>query len=114
MPIQLATGDHLRPHLRTTSAAEQFHGAASFPEGRQPGSIPMPSPSPVTPVVSALRGDPPPTPRDLARALRYADRSVVIDLSHLPQDEKIEYMGAALPALNEMRRRTGLPRARAA
>jgi hypothetical protein len=64
----------------------------------------------VLPGVSVLGGeDPPPTPRELLRALRYPDRSIVIDLSHLPQDEKIEYIRAALPALNEMRRRTGLP-----
>ena len=53
--------------------------------------------------------DPPPTPRELLRALRYPDRSVVIDLSHQPQDEKIEYIRAVLPALNDMRRQTGLP-----
>jgi hypothetical protein len=62
------------------------------------------------PGVTALGGeDPPPTPRDLQRALRYPDRSVVIDLSHRPQDEKIEYIRAALPAINEIRHRTGLP-----
>jgi hypothetical protein len=62
------------------------------------------------PGVTDLGGDdPPPTPRDLLRALRYPDRSVVIDLSHRPQDEKIEYIRAVLPALNEMRDRTGLP-----
>jgi hydroxymethylpyrimidine pyrophosphatase-like HAD family hydrolase len=62
------------------------------------------------PGVSVLGGeDPPPTPKQLLRALRYPDRSVVIDLSHLPQDEKIEYIRAVLPALNVMRRRTGLP-----
>jgi hydroxymethylpyrimidine pyrophosphatase-like HAD family hydrolase len=62
------------------------------------------------PGVLVLGGeDPPPTPRELLRALRYPDRSVVIDLSRLPQDEKVEYIRAALPALNEMRRRTGLP-----
>jgi hypothetical protein len=33
----------------------------------------------------------------------------VIDLSHRPQDEKIEYIRAVLPALNDLRRRTGLP-----
>jgi hypothetical protein len=33
----------------------------------------------------------------------------VIDLSHRPQDEKIEYIRAVLPALNEIRSRTGLP-----
>jgi hypothetical protein len=34
---------------------------------------------------------------------------VVIDLSRQPQDEKIEYIRGLLPALNEIRRRTGLP-----
>jgi hypothetical protein len=53
--------------------------------------------------------DPPPAPRDLLRALRYPDRSVVIDLSHIPQDAKVDYIRATLPALNIMRRRTGLP-----
>jgi len=62
------------------------------------------------PGVSVLGGDdPPPTPRELLRALRYPDRSVVIDLSHVPQDEKIAYIRSVLPALNTMRRRTGLP-----
>ncbi|HET9193910.1 MAG TPA: HAD hydrolase family protein [Vicinamibacterales bacterium] len=62
------------------------------------------------PGVTILGGeDPPPTPRELLRALRYPDRSVVIDLSRLPQDEKIAYIRAALPAVNHMRRRTGLP-----
>jgi hypothetical protein len=62
------------------------------------------------PGVIVLGGeDAPPTPRELLRALRYPDRSVVIDLSHLRQDEKIAYIRATLPALNEMRRRTGLP-----
>jgi hypothetical protein len=62
------------------------------------------------PGVSVLGGaDPPPTPRDLARALRYPDRSVVIDLSQRRQDEKVEYIRAVLPAINELRRRTGLP-----
>jgi hydroxymethylpyrimidine pyrophosphatase-like HAD family hydrolase len=62
------------------------------------------------PGVAVLGGeDPPPTPRQLGRALRFPDRSVVIDLSRLPHDEKIEYIRAALPALNIMRRRNGLP-----
>ena len=55
------------------------------------------------------REDAPPTPRELLRALRYPDRSVVIDLSRLPHDEKLHYVRAVLPALNELRRRTGLP-----
>jgi len=62
------------------------------------------------PGVTVLGGeDPPPTPRDLLRALRYPDRSIVIDLSHRRQDEKLEYIRAVLPALNEIRQRTGLP-----
>jgi hypothetical protein len=62
------------------------------------------------PGVTVLGGDEhPPTPRELLRALRYADGSVVIDLSHLPQDEKLAYIRAVLPALNTMRRKTGLP-----
>ena len=55
------------------------------------------------------REDPPPAPRQLLRALRYPDRSVVIDLSRLPHDEKLNYIRAVLPALNVLRRRTGLP-----
>jgi hydroxymethylpyrimidine pyrophosphatase-like HAD family hydrolase len=62
------------------------------------------------PGISVLGGeDPPPAPRDLLRAFRYPDRSVVIDLSRLRQDEKIEYIRAVLPALNEIRHRTGFP-----
>ncbi|HET7699008.1 MAG TPA: HAD family hydrolase [Vicinamibacterales bacterium] len=55
------------------------------------------------------REDAPPTPRDLLRALRYPDRSVVIDLCRLPHDEKLQYVRSVLPALNVLRRRTGLP-----
>ena len=55
------------------------------------------------------REDAPPTPRELLRALRYPDRSVVIDLSRLPHDDKLQYVRAVLPALNVLRRRTGLP-----
>jgi hypothetical protein len=62
------------------------------------------------PGVTALGGDdPPPTPKELLRALRYPDRSVVIDLSHRRHEEKIEYIRAVLPAVNEIRHRTGLP-----
>jgi hydroxymethylpyrimidine pyrophosphatase-like HAD family hydrolase len=62
------------------------------------------------PGVTVLGGtDAPPTPRELLRALRYPDRSVVIDLSRLPHDEKRHYVRALLPALNVLRRRTGLP-----
>ena len=62
------------------------------------------------PGVMAIGGeDPAPTPRQLVRALRYPDRSVIIDLSHMPQAEKIEYIRSILPAINVLRRRTGLP-----
>jgi hydroxymethylpyrimidine pyrophosphatase-like HAD family hydrolase len=55
------------------------------------------------------REDDPPTPVELLRAFRYADRSVVIDLSRLPHDDKRDYVNAALRALNVLRRRTGFP-----
>ena len=62
------------------------------------------------PGVTVLGGeDPPPTPRDLIRALRYPDRSVVIDLSRRPHEEKLQHIRALLPALNVLRQRTGLP-----
>lgn len=62
------------------------------------------------PRVTLLGGeDPPPSPRDLMRALRYPDRSVVLDLSRLPQDAKIPYIRSILPVINRLRVRTGLP-----
>jgi soluble P-type ATPase len=62
------------------------------------------------PGVSMIGGrDPLPRPRDLVRALRHADVSVVIDLSHTPTEEKLEYTRNILPALAALRRRTGLP-----
>jgi len=53
--------------------------------------------------------DDPPSPRALLHALRYPDRSVVIDLSSLEHKAKLEYIRAVLPALNVMRRQTGTP-----
>lgn len=62
------------------------------------------------PGVMVLGGDdPPPAPRELSRALRFPDRSVVIDLSRLPQEGKIEYTREILPALNALRRQAGFP-----
>jgi hypothetical protein len=56
--------------------------------------------------VTVLGREDAPPPRELLRALRYPDRSVVIDLSRLPHDEKLDYVRAALPALSVLRRRT--------
>jgi hydroxymethylpyrimidine pyrophosphatase-like HAD family hydrolase len=53
--------------------------------------------------------DPLPRPRELLRALRHPDVSIVIDLSHVPQDEKLDYIRSVLPALATLRRHTGLP-----
>ena len=62
------------------------------------------------PGVRVLGGEePPPSPRALLHALRYPDRSVVIDLSCLEHHAKLQYIRAVLPALNVMRRRTGTP-----
>lgn len=62
------------------------------------------------PGVTILGGDdPPPSARDVTRALRYPDRSVVIDLSRMAQEEKRTYIRTTLVALNQLRRRTGLP-----
>jgi len=62
------------------------------------------------PGVVVLGGDdPPPRARELIRALRHPDMSVVIDLSRLGHVEKLEYMQSLLPTLTMLRRRTGLP-----
>jgi hydroxymethylpyrimidine pyrophosphatase-like HAD family hydrolase len=62
------------------------------------------------PGVRVLGGeDDPPTPRALLHALRYPDRSVVIDLSCMEHHAKLAYIRSVLPALNVIRRRTGTP-----
>lgn len=62
------------------------------------------------PGVITLGGDdPPPTPKELLRALRYPDQSVVIDLCRCSHEEKVTYIRAVLPILNTLRRQTGLP-----
>jgi hypothetical protein len=53
--------------------------------------------------------DPLPRPRDLLRALRHPDVSVVIDLSHTPEEVKLAYVRSVLPGLASLRRHTGLP-----
>jgi hydroxymethylpyrimidine pyrophosphatase-like HAD family hydrolase len=62
------------------------------------------------PGVTVLGGaDPLPRPRELVRALRHADTSLVIDFSHVSVDEKRQYIRTVLPALATLRRETGLP-----
>lgn len=53
--------------------------------------------------------DPLPRPRELLRALRHAETSVVLDLSRLAHHDKVDYVRALLPALVTLRQRTGLP-----
>jgi hydroxymethylpyrimidine pyrophosphatase-like HAD family hydrolase len=62
------------------------------------------------PGVSVLGGeDDPPSPRALLHALRYPDRSVVIDLSCMEHHARLQYIRSVLPTLNVIRRRTGTP-----
>jgi hypothetical protein len=62
------------------------------------------------PSVIALGGDdPPPSARELVKALRHPDVSVIVDLSKVPHREKVEYLNTLLPLLVTLRRRTGLP-----
>lgn len=62
------------------------------------------------PGVVVLGGDDPPPPaRELERALRHPDVSVVVDLSKAPHHDKREYVRNVLRMLAVLRRRTGLP-----
>lgn len=62
------------------------------------------------PGVVVLGGDnrPPDLP-DLTRVLRQPQMSVIVDLSHLPYQEKREYLSTLLPLVATLRRTTGLP-----
>jgi hydroxymethylpyrimidine pyrophosphatase-like HAD family hydrolase len=60
-------------------------------------------------VVTLGGDDPPPFARDLVRALRHPDVSVVVDLSRMPHAQRGEYLRSVLPLLNTLRRKTGLP-----
>jgi len=53
--------------------------------------------------------NPPPELPDLSRVLRHPNMSAVIDLSHVPYREKVDYLNALLPMLASHRRGTGLP-----
>jgi len=62
------------------------------------------------PGVITLGGDdPPPSPRELVKAFRHPDVSVIVDLSKLTHRQKTEYLNLLLPLLITLRRRTGLP-----
>jgi hydroxymethylpyrimidine pyrophosphatase-like HAD family hydrolase len=60
-------------------------------------------------VVGLGGADPAPHARELERALRHPDVSVIIDLSRLSHREKHVYLGTVLPLLAQVRRTTGLP-----
>jgi hydroxymethylpyrimidine pyrophosphatase-like HAD family hydrolase len=60
-------------------------------------------------VVTLGGDDPPPSVRELTRALQHPDISVFIDLAKLARGEKTEYLRMLLPTLAAFRRRTGLP-----
>jgi hydroxymethylpyrimidine pyrophosphatase-like HAD family hydrolase len=62
------------------------------------------------PGVVLFGGDtPPPELPDVSRVLRHPQMSVVIDLSHVPYREKVDYLNTVLPMLASLRRTTGLP-----
>jgi 3-deoxy-D-manno-octulosonate 8-phosphate phosphatase KdsC-like HAD superfamily phosphatase len=50
-----------------------------------------------------------PSPRELLRAFQQATATVIVDLSRLQHQEKIEYIATLLPTLAELRRRRGVP-----
>jgi len=62
------------------------------------------------PGVITLGGeDPPPSARELVRALRHPDVSVIVDVSRMPHHLRTEYLRTLMPLLNALRRQTGLP-----
>ena len=73
------------------------------PEGDYRTLEPLPG------VVILGGGQEPPQLPDVALAVRHPDMSVVIDLSHVPQVEKVKYLYTLLPTLAAIRRKTGLP-----
>jgi hydroxymethylpyrimidine pyrophosphatase-like HAD family hydrolase len=62
------------------------------------------------PGVVVLRADEqPPRLEEVARALRYPDVSIVLELSALSHERKVAYVADLLPMLASLRRRVGLP-----
>jgi len=60
-------------------------------------------------VITLGGNDPPPQARELVRALRHPDVSVIVDLSTIAHHEKREYVTSLLSLLVTFRRRSGLP-----
>ena len=73
------------------------------PEGEYAGLEALPG------VVVLGGGRRPPRLNDLVRALRYPDVSVVVDLAHVPHQEKLDFLHSVLPFLASLRQATGLP-----
>lgn len=61
------------------------------------------------PGVLVLGHDGPPTLRDVERALQYPDVSVVVDLSAMPWEERLEYVPSLLKIVASARRHRGFP-----
>lgn len=62
------------------------------------------------PSVITLGGDDPaPSARELVKALRHPDVSVIVDLSKISHRNKVEYLNTLMPLLITLRRRTGIP-----
>jgi hypothetical protein len=61
------------------------------------------------PGVRVAGEDHPPGPGDLERAFRFPDSSLIVDLSHVAYTQKLDCMGAILPALARLRQSRGLP-----
>jgi hypothetical protein len=62
------------------------------------------------PGVVVFGGDePPPRLSDVARALRYPDISIVLNLSQVTHAEKVNYLSTLLPMVAELRRNMGQP-----
>lgn len=62
------------------------------------------------PGVVVFGGDvPPPELPDLGRVLRHPGMSVVVDLSHVPYRDKVDYLNMLLPMLAALRRTSGMP-----
>ena len=60
-------------------------------------------------IVLGANAEQPPDMTEVARAIRHFDLSVIVDLSSVQLQEKIQYLKVLLPMLASVRRSTGLP-----